>query len=144
MKIHSVLFIITAVLGFLSPGCAGPQVNVQIAHYLGAPSKLGKGTVASYATFDQSGAPKSLGVVFSAGALEGLPSTPSDGHHCFDADQNGSIDLASECSNWHEFVIPMQSEASLRPDILFKWALLNWNPHGHIPLEVFGVPHFDV
>jgi len=125
MKIHNVLFVITAVLGFLGLGCAGSQVNVQIAHSLGATSKLGRGTVASYATFDQSGAPKSLGVVFSAGALEGLPSTPSDGHHCFDADQNGSIDLASECSRWHEFVLPMPSEASRRPGIPFKWALLN-------------------
>src|SRR5512139_3149906 len=105
MKIHSVLFVITAGLGFLGPGCAGSQVNVQIAHSLGATSELGKGTVASYATFDQSGAPKSLGVVFSAGALEGLPSTRSDGHHCFDADQNGSIDLASGCSLWHEWAL---------------------------------------
>ena len=144
MKIQSALFVIVAVLGFLGPGCAGSQVNVQTGHYLGATSKLGGGTVASYATFDQSGAPKSLGVVFSAGALEGLPSAPSDGHHCFDADQNGSIALASECSRWHEFVLPMPSEASRRPDIPFKWALLNWNPYGHIPLEVFGVPHFDV
>ena len=144
MKIQSALFVIVAVLGFLGPGCAGSQVNVQTGHYLGATSKLGGGTVASYATFDQSGAPKSLGVVFSAGALEGLPSAPSDGHHCFDADQNGSIALASECSRWHEFVLPMPSEASRRPDIPFKWALLNWNPYGHIPLEVFGAPHFDV
>jgi hypothetical protein len=52
MKIHSVLFVITAVLGFFGLGCAGSQVNVQITHFLGASSKLGKGTVASYATFD--------------------------------------------------------------------------------------------
>ena len=69
MKIHNVLFVITAVLGFLGLGCAGSQVNVQIAHSLGATSKLGRGTVASYATFDQSGVPKSLGVGFSAGAV---------------------------------------------------------------------------
>ena len=144
MKIQSVLFVIAALLGFLGLGCAGSQVNDQIAHSLGAASKLGKGTVASYATFDQAGAPKSLGVVISAGVLEGLPSTPSDGHHCFDADQNGLMDLASECSNWHEFVLPMPSEASRRPDILFKWAMLNWNPHGHIPPGVYNVPHFDV
>ncbi len=117
MKIQSALFVIIAVLGFLGPGCAGSPVNVRTGHYLGATSKLGGGTVASYATFDQSGAPKSLGVVFSAGTLEGLPSEPSDGHHCFDADQNGSIALASECSRWHEFVLPMPSEASRRPDI---------------------------
>jgi hypothetical protein len=144
MKIYSVLFVTAAILGFLGLGCAASKMNVQMAPSFGAPSKLGKGTVASYATFDQSGAPKSLGVVFSAGVLEGLPSGPSDGHHCFDADQNGSIDLATECSGWHEFVLPMPSEASRRPDIPFKWALFNWNPHGHIPPGVYDVPHFDV
>ena len=25
-----------------------------------------------------------------------------------------------------------------------KWALLNWNPHGHIPPGIYDRPHFDV
>lgn len=35
-------------------------------------------------------------------------------------------------------------EASRRPDVPFKWALVNWNPHGHIPAGVWDKPHFDV
>jgi hypothetical protein len=26
----------------------------------------------------------------------------------------------------------------------FKWALLNWNPHGHIPPGIYDKAHFDV
>jgi hypothetical protein len=37
---------------------------------LGTPSNLGNGTVASYAEFDKSGAPKAIGVVFSAGVRD--------------------------------------------------------------------------
>jgi transposase len=78
--------------------------------------------VASYAEFDKSGAPKAIGVVFSAGALDALPAAPSDGHRCFDANNDGVIDLATECSGWHERVLPVPSEASRRPDVPFKWA----------------------
>jgi hypothetical protein len=100
--------------------------------------------VASYSELDKSGVPKAIGVVFSASALDALPTAPSDGNRCFDANNDGVIDLASECSMWHERVLPVPSEASRRPDVPFKWALLNWNPHGHIPPGVFDKAHFDV
>jgi hypothetical protein len=38
----------------------------------------------------------------------------------------------------------LPSEASRQPDLQFKWALLNWEPHGHIPPGVYDKPHFDV
>lgn len=114
------------------------------ARVLGTPSNLGNGTVASYAEFDESGAPKAIGVVFSASALDALPTAPSDGHRCFDANNDGVIDLATECSMWHERVLPVPSEIGRRTDIPFKWALLNWNPHGHVPAGVYDKPHFDV
>jgi hypothetical protein len=140
MKIGRFVFAFAAVLGALSLGCSTQRA----ARVLGTPSSLGNGTVASYAEFDGSGAPKVIGVVFSAGALDALPTSPSDGHRCFDANNDGVIDLATECSAWHERVLPIPSEASRRQDVPFKWALLNWNPRGHIPPEVFDKPHFDV
>jgi hypothetical protein len=45
---------------------------------------------------------------------------------------------------WHERVIPLPSDLSRRVDLPFKWVLLNWNPHGHIPSGVYDAPHFDV
>jgi hypothetical protein len=140
MKNSLVLSTVAAVLGALSLGCS----TTRSARVLGTPSSLGNRTVASYSEFDKSGAPKAIGLVFSAGALDALPAAPSDGHRCFDANNDGVIDLATECSGWHERVLPVPSEASRRPDVPFKWALLNWNPKGHIPLGVFDTPHFDI
>jgi hypothetical protein len=140
MKTGRLLSAAAAVLGAWSLGCS----TTRAARVLGTPSNLGNGTVASYAELDESGAPKAIGVLFSAGALDGLPTTPSDGHRCFDTNNDGVIDLATECSAWHERVLPVPSEASRRADVPFKWALLNWNPQGHVPVGVFDKPHFDV
>jgi len=140
MKTSLVLSAVAAVLGALSLGGS----TTTSTRVLGTPSSLGNGTVASYAEFDGAGALKAIGVVFSVGALDALPTALSDGHRCFDANNDGVIDLATECSAWHERVLPVPSEASRRPDVPFKWALLNWNPKGHIPPGVFDKPHFDV
>jgi len=110
----------------------------------GAQANLGDGVVASYAEFDSSGKPKAIGVAFSAAALASLPTAASDGHRCFDANGDGKIDLATECSAWHERVLPLPSDAARRTDLPFKWALVNWNPLGHMPPGVFDKPHFDV
>lgn len=125
-------------------GCAHAPQGGPAPRALGARSTLGNGTVASYAEFDAAGAPKSIGVVFAAGALENLPATPSDGHHCFDANKDGVLDLGTECLGAHERVLPLPSEASRRSDLPFKWVLLDWNTHGHIPPGIYDKPHFDV
>jgi hypothetical protein len=140
MKTRRVVSIVAAILAALSLGSS----TTRTARVLGTLSSLGNGTVASYAEFDASGAPKVIGVVFSAGALDALPTALSDGHRCFDANNDGVIDTATECSAWHERVLPVPSEASRRPDVPFKWVLLNWNPKGHMPPGVFDKPHFDV
>jgi len=114
------------------------------ARYLGTAANLGDGTITSYAEFDASGKPKALGVVFSRAALASLPAANSDGHRCFDASGDGNLDAATECSAWHERVLPIPTEASRRSDVPFKWALVNWNPLGHMPPGVFDKPHFDV
>lgn len=132
------------ILGFLVASCTRAPETSPSPRTLGVASALGNGTVTSYAEFDASGAPKAIGIVFPSSMLDNLPAAPSDGHHCFDANNDGAIDLAKECSGWHERVLPLPSEASRRTDLPFKWALVNWNPHGHIPPGVFDKPHFDV
>ena len=112
--------------------------------YLSAPASLGGGTITSYAEVDATGKPMAIGVVFPAATLASLPTAPSDGHRCFDANGDGKIDLATECSAWHERVLPLPSEAARRSDLPFKWALVNYNPLGHMPPGVFDKPHFDV
>lgn len=140
LRTTALLFTALAIIG-----CSdNRQAGISPGRLLGANSSVGKGTVSSYAEFDNSGAPKAIGVVFHAGALDGLPSSHSDGHHCFDQNKDEKIDLEKECFGSHEWVIPLPSEAARRSEIPFKWVSLNWNPHGHIPPGVYDLPHFDV
>jgi len=126
-------------------GCATDRETMQSnQRTLGTSSSVGNGTVTSYADFDSTGAPKAIGVIFQASALEGLPASGSDGHHCFDRNKDGKIDPAKECLATYEWIVPLPGEAARRSDIPFKWVGLNWNPHGHIPPGVYDLPHFDV
>jgi hypothetical protein len=127
----------TVVAGCGSSGEASDRV-------VGQSAELGEGTVSTYAELDDRGAPAAIGVVYSAGALEGLPTTPSDQHHCFDRNGDGRVEAQTECVATHEFVIPLPDAVSTRSDVPFKWVLLNWNPMGHIPPGIYDVPHFDV
>src|SRR6267143_3476409 len=111
---------------------------------LGWRSELWKGTVSSYAEFDDAGVPAAIGIVFSATAMDGLPASGSDQHHCFDRNKDGVVDLATECYQDYEFVIPLPDAVSRRSDIPFKWVFLNWNPGGHLPHGVWDLPHFDI
>lgn len=126
-------------------GCAsGESGEPETGRTLGGIVQLGNGTVETYANVDPAGAPEALGVQFSAGSLEQLPEDVTDGHRCFDSDGNGDIDPHTECSAWHERVLPLPTHVSRDEDVPFKWVLLNWNNHGHIPPGVWDVPHFDV
>jgi hypothetical protein len=115
-----------------------------VTRITGLTSQLGDGTVTSYAEIDELNVPRAIGVVFTAAALENLPAAPSDGNRCLDANSDGQINQATECAGWHERVLPLPTEVSRRPDMPFKWVLLNWNPNGHIPHGIYDVRHFDV
>jgi hypothetical protein len=110
---------------------------------LGWDAELGRGTVSSYVRLQADGTPDAIGVVFSPGALDGLPAG-SDYHHCFDRNADGEIDANAECLHSHEYVLPLPEVVARRANIPFKWVLLNWNPAGHIPPGVYDVPHFDI
>lgn len=119
-------------------GCGSP------ASLTGAPTSLGNGTVAAYAEMTATGTPAVVGVIFDAAALDNLPAASSDGHRCYDANGDGRIDVAKQCVPTHERALPLPSDLARRSDMPFKWILLNWNPHGHIPPGVYDTPHFDV
>jgi hypothetical protein len=57
--------------------------------------------------------------VLSPTALAGLPSD-SDGHHCFDRNNDGAIDRESECNETFEFFIPLPDVATRRSHTPFK------------------------
>lgn len=141
---RSVLFLASAMA--LATACASTGTPPPGAppRLLGKSSDLGRGTVASYAELDARGIPRAIGVVLSAGALEGLPATGSDRRHCFDRNRDGVVDPATECLPQYETILPLPEAVAGRAGIPFTWVLLNWNPAGHIPPGVYDVPHFDV
>ena len=131
-----------AVAAIVLGGCTtGSKTETR---FEGAAAKLGNGTVSSYGLVDANNVPMAIGITFLAGTLDALPTEPSDLHHCFDANGDGKQDILTDCILGHEKVIPLPSELARRADLPFKWALLNWNPNGHIPPGVYDVPHFDV
>jgi hypothetical protein len=111
---------------------------------VGARTALGNGTVASYAELSERGELTGIGVVFSPAALDGLPVSGSDQLHCFDKNRDGTVDPGTECLHTYAYILPLPEAVARREDVPFKWALLNWNPGGHIPPGVYDVPHFDV
>jgi hypothetical protein len=111
---------------------------------LGGKIAFGKGSVSTYATFDDAGNPSAMGVMFDAAALNSPPPGVSDEHHCWDRNGDGQIQKPDECEATHEFVIPLPDKMARRDDVPFKWVLLNWNPVGHIPPGIYDTPHFDI
>jgi hypothetical protein len=124
-------------------GCATTTSEPQASRNLGWSARLGNGSATSYAEIDPQGTPKAIGVIFSADALDGLPTQP-DNHRCHARTKDGAIDASTKCQPSVEHVLPLPDAVARRGDIAFKWVLLNWNPHGHIPPGVYDVPHFDV
>jgi len=120
------------------------SADAQVTRHLGSQVGLGNGAVSSYAELKSGGDPAAIGVVFSATALDELPASGGDHHHCVDRNKDGVIDHATECIPTFEHVITLPDAVARRGDVPFKWVLLNWNPVGHIPPGVYDVPHFDI
>ena len=110
----------------------------------GGYANVGSSRIFTYAEMDPRSGPKAIGVSLPSSFLNDLPASHSDEHRCFDRNKDGVIDRPAECNMWHEWAIPLPTEAARRPDVPFKWALINWNPMGHIPPGVYDLPHFDV
>jgi uncharacterized protein len=85
----------------------------------GPSQPLGNGTVKTYVTLDGAGQPTQVGLRLSATAMDGLPQ---------DTGPAQMVMLA----------FPDQAARTA-----FNHVMLNWNPQGHEPPELFGKPHFD-
>lgn len=127
------------VLAMILTACNSDGLRRELGHSV----KLGQGEATSYIDYSGGDVPEAIGLLLSAGALQGLPQE-TDGHHCFDGNDDGQIDRVSECNHANEWFIPLPGSASRNGDIPFAWILLDWNTHGHGPPGVYDHPHFDV
>ncbi|HEU4643220.1 MAG TPA: DUF5602 domain-containing protein [Gemmatimonadaceae bacterium] len=116
-------------LGHLTPRAFGIALLVALAAGCGsdstapsAPTKVdgaavavGDGTAHTF-VLEQGDTPVSVGIELSADALAGLPDTVS------------------------EWQLQMPANVAVPP---WDHATLDWNPQGHEPAQIYGVPHFD-
>jgi hypothetical protein len=109
----------------------------------GAYANVGKSRISTYSEMEPGKGPKVIGVSFPSAVLKDLPAHSAE-RHCVDRNKDGKISKPAECNMWHEWAIPLPSEVASRQDVPLKWALINWNPMGHIPPGVYDKPHFDV
>jgi len=105
---------------------------------LGPAQQIGAGTVQSFLLLDSTGAPVSVGVSLSSGALEQLPAEPNTWSRCFDLNGNGSYGQ-HECIGDEERILELPASAAGK--VPFRWISVNWNAHGHIP--PYNHSHFD-
>lgn len=99
---------------------AGHEIKKQI--YYGPEISLGSGTMRSVYSMNPSGKPMELGVEITASAIQSLPPATSTNHA-------------------YRFVLPLPNEAMQGTP--YKHIYLDWNPVGHEPDPIYGVPHFD-
>jgi hypothetical protein len=101
---------------------ASAEAGQQIRHY-GVPVRIGNGMARTYIvanTADHT-VPLEIGVALSEGALEGLP-VAEGGHEMLFA---------------HLLALPVGNPTP------YQFVELDWNPVGHEPAIVYGLPHFD-
>ena len=106
-----------AVLAFTS--CSDTTNPSDAGVFSGPAVQVGSGEARTVVTLDPAGNPVSMAVVLSEGALSNLPSTMPASEHL--------LALPAEAAN-----------------TVFDHVTLDWNPHGHPPMGIFNLPHFDV
>jgi hypothetical protein len=91
---------------------------------------MGDGYVRAFSTVNPAGKPIRIGVEFNGDSFLNLPTAESDGKWTYDG---------KTCCG-HEHVLQFPDNASATP---FTFAMVNYNPVGHIPPGVWDLPHFD-
>ena len=103
----------------LLPSCKKDKDENLSATYFGTEQTMGRGTIKSFIEVDKAGAPISLGVKFYDASLEGLPTGYETGY---------------------SYTLDLPKEVELPP---YNHISCDWNEHGHPPMDVYTVPHFD-
>jgi hypothetical protein len=100
---------------------------------------IGTGRYHTYVRTSAKGEPMALGVKFHKSTLRALPTEPeTDGSTCFDLNGDNAIDLHEECVGGHSRTMSFSPNPTP-----FKSITINWEPHGHVPADVYDRPHFD-
>jgi len=107
-------------------------VTSAMSRYLGPPVRVGNGLARTYLLVDRSDRdrPLELGVSLTEGAMEDLP--PAEGPAAHPGPTHGHESLTVALLD-----LPRQNPTP------YRFVQLNWNPAGHEPTAIYGLPHFD-
>ena len=120
MKLRNRASLLVLVIPFLIiTACKKDNKNSQPTVIYGPVAPLSQGTMRSFVVMGTAGKPETIGVKFSASSLNSLP---TDG-----------------TQEW-EFPLELPVEAKITG---FDHLAVDWNPHGHEPTPIYGLPHFD-
>jgi hypothetical protein len=122
MKTHNLFFIAAILLTTTFISCDKDDDNPPQTFY-GTAVKLGNDSIRSFITLDVNGQPTSIGLRLDENALNGLPTDTLPGKPEF------------------EYAVPLPAQASASG---IDHIEVDWNPFGHEPQEIYGVPHFDM
>lgn len=108
-------------LAVVVASCSKDDNNAQQPSRLTGPAvTMGNGKINSWVALDGQGTPTALGFTISKGAYDNLPATlPAT-----------------------TYMLELPAAASTKTP--FNHLMINWNPQGHEPIPIYGVPHFDM
>jgi len=114
--IRSSLVPVAALVCLVVAGCDSDAIAPETAQELDGPAvAVGSGTARAFVVMD-GGTARSVGIALTDDALQGLPSTMT------------------------EWQLALPAGTTARP---WDHMTLDWNPQGHEPTPIYGVPHFD-
>lgn len=117
---HRHFAILAVALSALAAGSAAAQD--QAATFEGKAVRIGKGTANTVVRTDATGAPVSIGVVFTDDMLDGLP-----------------VAAKGEVPDF-PYTLAMPETG---PKTVIDHVVINWESLGHPPPKIYDVPHFD-
>jgi hypothetical protein len=108
-----------------APGADADAVEGHTIRHYGIPVRLGNGTARTYILVNPADrdVPLEVGVALSEGAMEGLPA-------------------ASGMAGHESMVVNLLDLPATNPTP-YRFVELDWNPAGHEPAAIYGIPHFD-
>ena len=112
--------LLAAAFILLGAGSVLAEKNPEV--HEGAAVRIGNGSAHTVIRTDAKGEPVTIGVVFTPGMLEGLPAATQ-----------------GEDSNF-PYLLLMPTTG---PKTVIEHVVINWEPEGHPPANVYDVQHFD-
>ncbi|MHA4810811.1 DUF5602 domain-containing protein [Flavitalea flava] len=95
--------------------------NHQGGTFKGKETAIGSGAAYTTVELDQNNVPLAVGITLKPGTLTNLPEG-DDIHHGY------------------EYELELPAQKAKTP---FDHAVMDWNPHGHPPEDIYDKPHFD-